>query len=232
MILIIGTGRSGTHWVAHLLQSHGECAGLLEAEPIFSYATQMALNPALCSELMPRIIEEYKAEVKKTAPRIFFDKSHPNIWNAEALADAFPTARFIGTDRSVFGTVASMLDHGGVQDWIRRWREYPVPNRFLGIDERNQDIYPSLSLEEQCALRWKSHDRRMKDLADILGNRLHVINYETLHAHPRAELERLQAFLRLRTAFPAPEIRQASRDSWKTRLSPEQIARIERIVSA
>ena len=152
MILIIGTGRSGTHWVAHLLQSHGECAGLIEAEPIFSYATQMALNPALCSELMPRIIEEYKAEVKKTAPRIFFDKSHPNIWNAEALADAFPTARFIGTDRSVFGTVASMLDHGGVQDWIRRWREYPVPNRFLGIDERNQDIYPSLSLEEQCAL--------------------------------------------------------------------------------
>jgi hypothetical protein len=231
MLFIIGTGRSGTHWIARLLQSHRECAGLIEVDPIFSYATRMALNPALCEELMPKLIAEYRAEAAKVAPKLFFDKSHPNIWHAQTLAEIFPNARFIGTDRSVFGTVASMLKHGGVQDWIRRWREYPVPNRFLGIDESNKDAYASLSLAQQCALRWESHNRRMQALIPLLGGKLHIVNYESLHDDPPGELEKMRRFLNLQSDFPPPEIKKISRDLWKTELSREQIAQIERVVS-
>lgn len=231
MILIIGTGRSGTHWLARIIQQHPGCAGLIEVDPIFTYATQMGLNHSLRDEMMPKLIAAYKDEITKVTPKRFFDKSHPNIWQAEALLAAFPDVQFIGTNRSVQGTVASMLRHGGVQDWIFRWKEYPVPNPFLGITENNQHRYSSLSLAEQCALRWKSHDTRMKGLKETLGDKLYIIGYEALQDNPEQELQKLQQFLRLDTAFTVPEIKRDSRDQWQTQLSAAEIEAVERIAA-
>jgi hypothetical protein len=136
-IFVIGTGRSGTHWLGQILQAHPDIHVTVEAPPIFAWSTAMALDPRQSPVLLPQLIRQYEIEHAAVAPRHYADKSHPNIWHAEDLAARLPDAVFLGIQRNPFATVASMLEHAGVLAWHERWREFPVPNRFLGITLEN-----------------------------------------------------------------------------------------------
>lgn len=232
ILFILGTGRSGTHWLAHTLESHPELQVLIEKPPIFQWSTEMALNPAQESTLLPKLVRRYRWEYIKAAPRHLVDKSHPNIWIAEKLADAFPHALFIGIEREVYGTVASMLKHDDVLAWQRRWREFPLPNRFLGIDGPYLTEYPSLPEPARCALRWLAHKRRMDGLRKILGSKMLVVNYEALMEDTPWVLAGLEKFMGLRAPLPHPPIHYESRDKWQTQLSPDDIRQIDQIVGA
>ena len=96
-VFVIGTGRSGTHWLGYSLGNHPEVRATVEVEPMFGLSKRMALNPALEGELLGRLIKAYKWQLFKSSPRLYLDKSHPNIWIAEKLKKAFPQALFIGT---------------------------------------------------------------------------------------------------------------------------------------
>lgn len=186
-IFVLGTGRSGTHWVAWILEPHPELKTLIEKPPIFQWVTEMAINPMAEILLFPRLTHRYRLEAASAGSRRLLDKSHPNIWLAEALAEAFPNAQFLGVLRDVFGTVASSLRHDGVRYWAENWEEYPVPNRFLGVTEEGSEAYAKMSLAARCAVRWRAHLHRLDELEAKLGDRMIRLRYHELQTNtPRS----------------------------------------------
>lgn len=229
-VFVLGTGRSGTHWVAWILEPHAALHTLIEKPPVFRWVTEMAIDPAAEGRLLPNLLQRYRLEAASARPRRLLDKSHPNIWLAEKLAEAFPAARFIGVLRDVFGTVASSLRHEGVRYWVENWDAYPVPNRFLGISEENRDAYARMSLAGRCAVRWHTHLRRLDELETVLGDRMIRMRYHELQTNTTQELSRLQEFLELQEPIPQPKVNSDSLSRWRKDLSEQQIAEIRAVV--
>jgi hypothetical protein len=231
-IFVLGTGRSGTHWIGWILEAHPDIHVNVEKPPIFPWVTQIALDPKQRPSLLPKVIRQYMIEHALVAPKQFVDKSHPNLWLARDLAEAFPDARFIGVRRSVYGTVASMLKHEGVMRWIHNWKRFPVPNQFLGIGEDDIATYEDRSLAARCAMRWLSHSRELDALTSALGDKYMVVDYEKLQMDTEAELSALSVFLGLESPLPTPSVKRESLDRWQNDLSKEQIADIETVVES
>jgi len=230
-VFVIGTGRSGTHWLGFALGDHPEVRATIEPKPLFLYSTHMALNPELEPKLMDKLLKGYRWELYKSAPRIYIEKTHPNIWHVEKLKKQFPAALFVGIERNPYATVASMMVHHGVSKWHKTWREFPVPNRFLGISEEQAAVYDDIPFAAQCAMRWLAHHNRMEELQRMLGDDLLLITYEEFADHTEEILKKLQNFLGLKQALPVPDVRRESLHKWKSQLSAEQIEQIERVVS-
>ena len=229
-VFVIGTGRSGTHWIGYSLGNHPEIRATIEQRPMFGWSTDMALNPTLEKSLFGRLVFAYKRQLFRSVPRLYLDKSHPNLWIAEKLKKAFPQALFVGIERDPYAVVASMLKHGGILAWHKRWREFPVPNRFLGITPETARTYDDLPIASQCAMRWVAHHDRMKELKGMLGDSLMVISYETFAHHTEQTIHELQLFLGLKTPIPIPDVKTDSLDKWKDQLSPAEIQQIQDIV--
>ncbi|MEO8604613.1 MAG: sulfotransferase [bacterium] len=220
-IFVIGCGRSGTHWLAHTLGAHPQIHIEIEAPPVFGWTTRMALDPRTEAHLFPRLVERYRAGHALVQPRHYADKSHPNLWLAEALAEALPEARFIAIRRAVEPTVASMLRHAGTRSWIDRWERYPMPNRFLGISADHLQDYRVMSAAARCALRVIAHSREIERLRPRLGARMVVVEYEALLRDPATAAHALQCFLALRSPLlPPPALRDRA-DRWRTMLRPQ-----------
>jgi succinoglycan biosynthesis protein ExoU len=231
-IFVLGTGRSGTHWVAWILEPHPELHTLIEKPPIFEWVTEMAIDATAEHRLLASLLERYRLEAGSARPKRLLDKSHPNIWLAERLAQAFPQAKFIGVLRDVYGTVASSLRHEGVSYWAENWEKYPVPNRFLGVHEGNREAYAKMSLAGRCAVRWQTHLHRLDELETTLGDRMIRLRYRDLQTKTAAELARLQGFLGFSAPIPSPEIKAESLERWKKDLSEQQIEEIRAVVGA
>jgi hypothetical protein len=229
-VFVIGTGRSGTHWLGYSLGNHPEVRATVEVQPMFNLSTRMALNPTLEGKLFGRLVAAYRWQLFKSSPRIYLDKSHPNIWIAEKLKKAFPRSLFVGIERNPYATVASMMKHKGVSAWHKRWREFPIPNRFLGITRELSDVYGDIPVAQQCAIRWVAHHDRMNELRNILGGDLLVISYESFAHNTEKIVHELQRFLGLHKPIPIPDVRTDSLDKWKSQLSNEEIIQIQNIV--
>jgi len=197
---------------------------------MFRWSTSIALDPTKKSALFPRLVRSYQYQMLGTSPRAYADKSHPNLWFAEDLLADFPDARFVGVQRKVHPTVASMLRHRGVLSWQTRWREFPVPSLFLGTEEANAAEYDALATASKCAIRWQSHERRLRQLRGTLGDHLLPLSYEQLVEDTPRSLQSLQAFLGLREDFPVPEVRRESLDKWKEQLTESEIEEIDAVL--
>jgi len=108
-----------------------------------------------------------------------------------------------------------MLLHEGVLRWQENWREFPLPNAFLGIDRAVAEYYESLTAPEKCTLRWLSHRREMAKLRRVLGTRLIIMNYEELIIDTQTQLKRLQHFQGLHDEFPPITVKKDSLDRWR-----------------
>ena len=86
-VFVIGTGRSGTHWLGHSLIGHPEVRATIEVEPMFGLSVRMALDAAREAELFDRLVAAYESQLSQCHTRIYLDKSHPNIWIAEKCSD-------------------------------------------------------------------------------------------------------------------------------------------------
>ncbi len=230
-VFIVATGRSGTHFLAEILSSDPRLRVLVEKQPYFRLSTAMALDPRKEKLLMPWLVLGYRYEAARSFGRRLIEKSHPNIWLAEKLAKAFPNSLFLGIQRDVYGTVASMLKHDGVLSWQQHWREFPVPNRFLGIDTQWVDRYEQLSPAGRCALRWSAHQQRMSKLRDLLGSRLLVLEYEALVLHGEQQRADLQEFLDIENPFRPPLPLKESVNKWKSHLSARDMVQIDEVIA-
>jgi hypothetical protein len=229
-IFVIGTGRSGTHCLAGVIASHPDVRATIEEKPMFDWSVAMAVKPACERRLFDRLVAEYAAQLVRSAPKHYLDKSHPNIWIADKLLVAFPRGRFIGVQRHPYATVASMLRHGAVSSWHRHWKSFPVPNRFLGITMEWSSVYDSLPMASRCALRWKCHYERMQVLRESLGPAVTVIWYEALVDRTERVIRRLEQFLDLRVALTGSDVRRDSLEAWRSQLSVNEVAQIRSVV--
>lgn len=229
-VFLVGCGRSGTHLLARSLSAHPLVHATVETEPIFGLSTAMAMNAQLEEIAFEVLARCYRSQLRRSQRRIYLDKSHPNLWIAERLKDEFRKAQFIGIERNVFATVASMLKHRGVLEWHTRWREFPIPNRFLGIDVETAATYGDLPLAGKCALRWLAHRNRLAALAQTLGKDLLIVSFEQLASEPLASMGRLQSFLNLEQPIPTPSIDTKPLTKWHSALSDKQVAQIRDIV--
>ena len=229
-VFVIGTGRSGTHWLGYSLGDHPEVRATIEKDPMFRLATRMAVDPRLEKKLFSKLVTTYRWQLFLSSPRLYLDKSHPNIWLAEKLKRFFPRALFVGIERNPYATVASMIQHPGVSAWHQRWRDLPVPNRFLGITPEIVDAYGEMPLAAKCALRWIAHHDRIRQLQSTLGASLLAISYETFAENTQGVIRELQRFLGLRQPIPSPEVKTDSLHKWERLLSDAQIAQVQEIV--
>jgi len=230
-IFIIGYGRSGTHWLARTLATHTEIRATIEVQPIFSMVKEMALNFHLEKKYFWQLILRYRWQILISKPKRYLDKSHPNLWLAEKLAKAFPTAVFLGIERNPYATVASAMVHKGGYAIRRRWRDFPIPNQFLGIDCQTAKTYENMPAEEKYSLSWLSHHKRMDALKEAFGDSLMVITYEDFALQTNEVLDRLETFLGLDSPIEKPEVKLDSLWKWETQLSDMQINNIYAIVN-
>lgn len=226
-VFIVGTGRSGTHLVAHVLASSPAHKVLVEKPPLFRWSAAMAADERCRATLFPRWVRRFQLEQFAAAPRVIVEKSHPNIWIIERLATAFPASVFLGTRRGPHATVASMLKHGGFGWPEPRWRELPFPNRFLGIEPESVEEYASMPLAAQLTMRWISNERRFEEVLGFLGPRLFEVDYEQLVERPTRVCERLSNFLGLSAPLESPLMKTESIDRWQQDLTPEQVLAID-----
>lgn len=229
-VFVIGSGRSGTHWLGHVLDSHPQIHATIEYRPIFRLVTRLATEPgqnewrryALLSLL-------YRLAHARVAPMYYADKSHPNIWLVDRLTRTFPDALFVGIQRNPYATVSSMLQHRGVRRWCEEWERYPIPNPFLGVSLENRDWYAGLSMAGRCAVRWVAHRDRLQDLAQRYPRKVLKVEHEQLILATDRELERLREHLGLAEGFPWPEVRRESLTKWSAHLAKRQIETIEEV---
>jgi hypothetical protein len=172
----------------------------------------------------------YKWQLFKTSQRFYLDKNHPNIWLAEKLKTKLNKSLFIGIERNPYATVASMMKHEEVSEWHKRWREFPIPNRFLGINSELEENYDSIPLASQCAMRWLSHHNKMNALSITLGRDLLVISYESFVRNPKKIINRLRNFLELEIPIAIPEVKMESLYKWERQLSIQEVGQIQYIV--
>lgn len=230
---VVGTGRSGTHWLGWTLDEHPGIEATIEKPQIFNRVTAAALDTSRERRTLRYLHLRYTWEIRKARPRLYVDKSHPNLWLVEGLLECFPQARFIAVRRNVYATVASMLKHDGVMRWHRSWREFPIPNRFLGITTEVARTYDDLPPAAQCALRWRAHQERIDELAERLPDRSFlVVEYESLAQDYDGHAKRIWDFLGLSHHPLSIEVQRDSLEKWRGELSPEEIEAIDRVVAS
>jgi len=211
--------------LANILDSHPDFTVTQEELPIFKLVNTMAMSNHRndLRELFTRYRE------KLNEHRFYADKSHPAIWFAEELDREFgEDAYFIGAQRGAMGSVASMLKHKAILTMMERWRDYPVPNPYLGINEDNVGSYMLRSTAEKCALKWKAHRDRMDDLQGRL-NRLLIAQYEEVVANPFRFTAILAAFLSVPNRFENSHVNKGSLKKWKA-LTAQETDDINRVV--
>lgn len=229
---VVGTGRSGTHWLGWTLDEHPGVRATIEEPTIFRLATEAAVNASKAKWNLRALDLLYAREQFRSRPALYVDKSHPNLWHVEHLARRFPSSVFIAMRRGVLPTVASMMKHDGVLRWQSRWRDFPVPNPFLGITVSVAAYYDDLSRAAQCALRWKAHSDRIDELAASMpADRFLVVEYEDLAVDYQAQAQRIWSFLDLPAVPLSIDVNTASLDKWRAQLSEVDIADVRRIVN-
>ena len=232
IVFIIGTGRSGTNFLARILEKSPELSASIESPIIFNLSSFLALNEDRKELFLPLLIWLYKIRLFFTSRNIYLDKSHPNIWHAIELSRSFNNSLFIGIQREPMATISSMLKHKGTLRWFNIWKRFSIPNRFLGINEEIKAEYERYPIEIKCALRWLSHKKQMDELKEKLGTRLIVINYENLIEAPTDDLEKLRKFIGLKQSTPKPFIKKDTLVKWKKNLNKKQISLISNFLLA
>jgi hypothetical protein len=230
-VFVVGSGRSGTHWLGYLLAAFPSTHVTVEKKPIFPWVVAMAQDPSKEAELFPRLARAYRWEHASVLPNHYVDKSHPNLWLAGRLAAEFPEARFVAIWRRLEGTVASMIKHDGVRHWVEAWDDDPRPNRFLGVSEDFIPAYRGMSVPARCAVRVVAHAREIDRLAQVLGRRLLVVEYEGLHSRTDDEVRRLADFMGCTAPAAIPLPKSESLRKWQAQLSPQEIGDIRGVAA-
>ena len=228
-VFVVGSGRSGTHWLGYILESYPDNHVTVEEKPVYPWVEKMAQYPEREAELFPKLAKRYRAEHRAVLPKHYVDKSHPNLWLAEKLTAEFPEARFVAIYRRLEGTVASMLKHAGVRNWVEIWDQNPRPTRFLGVTEAFMPTYKQMSIPARCAVRVVAHYAEINRLQNVLGRKFHVVRYDDIHSAPLVEIDRISAFLGLQRPANAPMPQAESLSKWQNQLSPSDLADIKAV---
>jgi hypothetical protein len=232
ILFVIGTGRSGTHFLSRCLIGHKHIRDLTgghENPLVFNMISKAALDRQHAGPSLEKAGKRYDAMAGLVNPDWFLDQSHPNIWFATHWSSNFPEARFVGIIRNPYSVVASMMKHKHVLGWIENWESYNVPNEFLGISSENSLSYAKMTIAERCTLRWISHYRKLEGLGATLGNKLVIIHYEDLCRDPVNTRGKVADLLEVANDFKLPSVDHGALTRGAS-MPANDIAAIERLL--
>jgi len=210
-IFIIGTGRSGTHFLCSCLNEFEELDDYFSGKESPYMFHEISALTVSQKEIPPYVIGYYKHMQRKVSPKIFLDQTHPNIWNVETLIKEFPNSKFVAISRDVYSVAYSMKLHEGVSKWIKNHMNYPKPNKFLGINIQNENLYINeLTDLQRSVFRWCAHNRRLDDLAGKFPEFVIKVNYQDLHNDMWGEMRRLSKFLQVKEPVSVKEFNASS----------------------
>lgn len=225
-VFIVGTGRSGTHFLCRSLISIAGLSdyyGGVESPHLF---WDIALKTYQGQRLTKTHFEYYKTLMKLVYPRLLVDQTHPNLWHAEELLNAFPSAKFLALSRNVYSVVNSMLSHKGTSSWIDHEKDFR-PNKFLGITTDNRITYKNnYSRIQKFTCRWLSHEKEIERITSKFPLNVMRVKYENLVLDMKEELRRICSFLDTSLEYSAlPQANQSSlyKQNLLTSLDKEQI---------
>jgi hypothetical protein len=193
-IFVVGTGRSGTHFTARLLNGFARAYDPLDGKENPQILKDVA-RAAIHHHLPSYATAAYYRRYLENAPVVFLDQHHPNLFFMGHWAAMFDGIVFLYPHRPTYQVVASMLRHDGVMRWYeyaRKWpqrtfRRLPYPNRFLGVDSFvDLDALPAHLL---CAHRVMAHERVYQQQVGPLRGALRSVDYEAMVADPAAALK-------------------------------------------
>jgi hypothetical protein len=197
-VFIVGTGRSGTHFLCSCLNLFNQISDNFDGRESPYMFWDICENTVHGRKLKRRHKGYYKWLQRAVAPKISLDQTHPNLWNVEELITTFPNAKFIAIKRDVYAVIYSMKIHGGVSKWAKYHEKYPKPNRFLGITDINQIIYVNeLTDMQRDVFRWCSHMDRIEQIHNKFPDSVRVIDYEDLASDMKGVMISLADFLGL-----------------------------------
>ena len=191
MVFVVGTGRSGTHFLTGCLISHPQITDLTGGKEnpfVFENAVRLAAGTSKRGDGLS-LVWKYRLLRLRAHDRVLVDQSHPNLWNYQLLSESFPAAVWLALVRDPRAVVASMLRHSGVRNRTEEWRSYPFPNPFIGLTWASRTEFERASLTGRCAYRWLSHAERTLEL--VRTGAVIPVSYERLVRDPESVVAEL-----------------------------------------
>lgn len=230
-IFIVGTGRSGTHFLLSVLMQSSEITDIFGGTENLQLLFK-SVNAAIHGETLTDLHSNYWALVLDASPLRFVDKTHPNLWHITTLADSFSNVKFLGLVRDPFSVVYSTLNHNGTKGRLtdEAISGYPVPCPFFGIEGDFIAPYTGFSIAQRAALRWCSHMKKINHYANTRSDFI-AVRYESLLLDPVTECEKIGTFLELSEDLCVPNPMMASLHK-KNMLSATEKSEIRSVVEA
>jgi hypothetical protein len=239
-VFIVGSGRSGTHWLARIFGRHPHFRTTVEKRGLIDRARRVAEHAPGWEQHAGALANAYREERRltdKVGVRHYLDKSQQVIWFPELVQEVFPEARFVGIYREPKAAVASMLKHGAIPEKVLpRWKLLPVPNRYFGITESVSKFYDNMPPVPRCTLYWLSHRLRLEFLKEAppksggLGDKLVLVSHEDLVSNGRAAAARLSRSLGLSPSLEANDAAPATLVKWTSDLTLAQQRAIDQVL--
>lgn len=168
---VVGTGRSGTHFLTSVLLENPKLADLRSGKENHKILKRVAKAAQLNAKQVPAAnIAYYRFAKILVGNRVFLDQSHSNIHFVSDISNRLAGAYFIALWRDTNAIVSSMLLHEGVLNWYKTAASKPFPNIFLGNVSKTE--FENMSLTEKCALRVVQHKNQI-----IKASKLHPKNF-------------------------------------------------------
>lgn len=195
-IFIVGTGRSGTHFLCSCLNLFSQVSdkfGGRESPYIFWDISKTAVKG---KKLSRHQVGYFHWLQRAVFPKLALDQTHPNLWHVEELLKYFPRAKFIALRRDVRSVIYSMKIHEGTSAWAKNHKNYPKPNRFLGVSENNRELYETkLSSIQRDVFRWCSHMNRIEEIKTKFPSSVLIIEYDELASDMQLAMKKIANFI-------------------------------------
>jgi len=190
-IFIVGTGRSGTHFLCRSLLDFSNIDDRLNGREDPNLLRDIALSAINHTKLLDITIKKYKNRTEQcnSNNKIFLDQHHPIIHHIQQIDETFKDSIFLGLDRPIEQIVASMIEHNGVKKWfeLAKKNTIPFPNKFLGVKTLKEVTQTPLHL--LCAKRVIAHKNLNKRFYSKENFRL--IDFENFVKNKEEELYRV-----------------------------------------
>jgi hypothetical protein len=226
LVFIVGSPRSGTTFLGRAVGSLPGFVDLGEVAALKASVPELARSaPGEAASRLRRLLA-LAGRLGLAGGLRGVEHTPENAFVAEALALAFPEARFVHPIRDGRDVVASLLERG----WLSEGRgggddaglPYGAGVRFWVEPERRAE-FPLASDARRAAWAW----RRYVEAVRSAPARLHEVRYERLHADPEGIAVELAAFLGVRPDPLREALRQAHGASvgrWRRELAEEEFA--------
>ena len=229
LVLVIGSGRTGTNLMGKVLDSHPLITTTFEVQPHFARSQIAAIIKQGRARSIPTVLQGMKEQEKEILTPIHASKLHHVLWYTDKIIGAFPSVKFVALYRNPFATISSMMKHPTVPKMYERYRDrVKAPPAFFGVTQENAKDYSDYPLEVQLSLRWQAHMQKIRSVKDRLGERVHTLHYEDLIQHPEKVQKVLTEFLQLDSPIDYSKFQTRSLIRWQDNLTYRQVLNIHK----